>query len=204
MKQEAELTEMKHILERTGQFFDEADMAVAQADAPSGTSAPLLSGEDGRGKLGFITGTIPREKANSFERLMWRACRGNVFMRRVALEDKLMDAAKGEAVLKDLFIVFFQGSQLELRVRKICEGFQATQYPCPESTVERREMCTEVDTRLMDLQSVLATTNDHLKNILGRIAYQLSGWQVKVSYVTLCFASTITTRRTASVSDRTS
>jgi hypothetical protein len=34
--------------------------------------------------------------------------------------------AKGEPVLKDIFIIFFQGSMLESRVNKICEGFSAS------------------------------------------------------------------------------
>eukprot|EP00039_Didymoeca_costata_P018105 m.332133 g.332133 ORF g.332133 m.332133 type:complete len:848 (+) comp16883_c0_seq1:89-2632(+) len=181
MKQEAELTEMKHILTKTSTFFDEADAAQSIGELPTGAKQPLMS--DSRGKLGFIAGVIVREKAVSFERLMWRACRGNVFMRRVALEDKLMDAHKGEKVLKDVFIVFYQGSQLETRVRKICEGFQTTLYPCPDNNVERREMCVEVDTRLADLQNVLNTTKDHLRTNLGRTAFQLAGWQVKVTKI---------------------
>jgi len=187
-KQEAELTEMMHILNRTGQFFEEADNVAAESAGNVGTGAkePLMAeagGKYGRGKLGFIAGVIPREKANAFERLVWRACRGNVFVRRVSLEEKLMDAAKGEEILKDVFIVFFQGQQLETRVRKICDGFQTTLYPCPDNRVERNEMSTGVQTRLADLQNVLQTTNDHLKNNLYRTAGQLSGWQVKVTKI---------------------
>ena len=60
----------------------------------------------------------------SFERLAWRACRGNVFIRIIAMDN--CKNAKGETVLKDIFIIFFQGSILEQRVNKICEGFSAS------------------------------------------------------------------------------
>lgn len=53
-----------------------------------------------------------------------------------------------------MFAVFFQGDQLQFRVRKICEGFHATIYPCPESSSERREMAMEVMTRIEDLNTV--------------------------------------------------
>jgi len=181
IKQEAELTEMRHILTKTGQFFDQADLATQATEG--GQKEPLMAASDGRGKLGFIAGTIPRDKAGPFERLMWRACRGNVFMRRVQLDELLMDSFKGEKVKKDVFIVFYQGSQLETRVRKICEGFQTTQYPCPDNNVERRQMCVEVDTRMADLTNVLNTTHEHLLKNLDRTASHLAAWQVKVTKI---------------------
>jgi len=91
--------------------------------------------------------------------------------------------AKGEPVLKDIFIIFFQGSILEARVNKICEGFSAALYPCPDTTRERRIMSDEVQQRLSDLLKVLETSRDHLRKILSRIAYQLNDWQVKVTKI---------------------
>jgi V-type H+-transporting ATPase subunit a len=58
----------------------------------------------------------------SFERLLWRACRGNVFLRRVAMDEAITDPVTNEETFKEVFIVFFQGDELGARVRKICEG----------------------------------------------------------------------------------
>jgi len=191
LMQEGELLEMKCILTKTSTFFAEADRTIEVGDLgeTDGTvKESLLGRSDGRGKLGFIAGTIRRSKSVAFERLMWRACRGNVFVRRVQLAEKLT-AGKGtigetsEKVFKDVFIVFFQGSQLEARIKKICDGFQASLYPCPDNNAERTEMTREVDSRLADLQSVLGTTTEHLRNNLGRVAGQLAGWQVKVTKI---------------------
>lgn len=55
---------------------------------------------------------------------------------------------------KSVFIIFFQGDQLKSRVKKICEGFRATLYPCPETPAERREMAIGVMTRIEDLNTV--------------------------------------------------
>lgn len=41
-----------------------------------------------------------------------------------------------------------------MRVKKICEGFRATMYPCPEAPADRREMAMGVKTRLDDLNTV--------------------------------------------------
>ena len=73
---------------------------------------------------------------------------------------------QGEQVYKSVFIIFFQGEQLKLRVKKICEGFRATMYPCPEAPADRREMAMGVKTRLDDLSTVLSQTQDHRHRVL--------------------------------------
>ena len=39
----------------------------------------------------FVTGVIVRERMPTFERVLWRACRGNVFLRQANIEDTLED-----------------------------------------------------------------------------------------------------------------
>ena len=39
----------------------------------------------------FVAGVILLEKLHSFERLLWRACRGNVFLRHSQISDALED-----------------------------------------------------------------------------------------------------------------
>ncbi len=61
---------------------------------------------------------------------------------------------QGDQAYKSVFIIFFQGDQLKIRVKKICEGFRATLYPCPETPNDRREMAVGVMTRIEDLTTV--------------------------------------------------
>ncbi|KAK2096705.1 hypothetical protein P7K49_025739, partial [Saguinus oedipus] len=56
-----------------------------------------------------------------------------------------------EEIQKNIFIIFYQGEQLRQKIKKICDGFRATVYPCPEPAVERREMLESVNVRLEDL-----------------------------------------------------
>ncbi|KAI2649195.1 V-type proton ATPase 116 kDa subunit a1 [Labeo rohita] len=152
-----ELTELKHILRRTQQFFDE-------------TCLPCR----------FVAGVINRERIPTFERMLWRVCRGNVFLRQTEIEDPLEDPTTGDQVHKSVFIIFFQGDQLKNRVKKICEGFRASLYPCPETPQERKEMAAGVNTRIDDLQMVLNQTEDHRQRVLQAAAKTIRVWFIKV------------------------
>ncbi|XP_053471241.1 V-type proton ATPase 116 kDa subunit a isoform X2 [Ictalurus furcatus] len=173
-----ELTELKHILRRTQQFFDEMeDPALLEEssillDPTEVVRAPL--------RLGFVAGVIGRERIPTFERMLWRVCRGNVFLRQAGIEDPLEDPTTGDQVHKSVFIIFFQGDQLKNRVKKICEGFRATLYPCPETPQERKEMAAGVNTRIDDLQMVLNQTEDHRQRVLQAAAKTLRVWFIKV------------------------
>lgn len=177
-----ELTELKHILRKTQVFFDE------MADNQNEDEQAQLLGEEGvrasqpgqNLKLGFVAGVILRERLPAFERMLWRACRGNVFLRQAMIESPLEDPANGDQVYKSVFIIFFQGDQLKTRVKKICEGFRATLYPCPEAPADRREMAMGVMTRIEDLNTVLGQTQDHRHRVLVAAAKNLKNWFVKV------------------------
>lgn len=65
-------------------------------------------------------------------------------------------------------------------MKKICEGFRATLYPCPETPAERREMAIGVMTRIEDLNTVLGQTQDHRHRVLVAAAKNIKNWFVKV------------------------
>ncbi|XP_038241132.1 V-type proton ATPase 116 kDa subunit a1 isoform X6 [Dermochelys coriacea] len=174
-----ELTELKFILRKTQQFFDE----MADPDLLEESSSLLEPSEIGRGaplRLGFVAGVINRERIPTFERMLWRVCRGNVFLRQAEIENPLEDPVTGDYVHKSVFIIFFQGDQLKNRVKKICEGFRASLYPCPETPQERKEMASGVNTRIDDLQMVLNQTEDHRQRVLQAAAKNIRVWFIKV------------------------
>ncbi|XP_056672712.1 V-type proton ATPase 116 kDa subunit a 1 isoform X6 [Monodelphis domestica] len=174
-----ELTELKYILRKTQQFFDE----MADPDLLEESSNLLDPNEIGRGtplRLGFVAGVINRERMPTFERMLWRVCRGNVFLRQSEIENPLEDPVTGDNVHKSVFIIFFQGDQLKNRVKKICEGFRASLYPCPETPQERKEMASGVNTRIDDLQMVLNQTEDHRQRVLQATAKNIRVWFIKV------------------------
>lgn len=49
-------------------------------------------------KLGYVSGLVSREKSMAFERILFRATRGNVFLKQVVLDDTVIDPVSGEKV----------------------------------------------------------------------------------------------------------
>ncbi|ULU02278.1 hypothetical protein L3Y34_002083 [Caenorhabditis briggsae] len=197
----SELTELKHILRKTQTFFEEVDhdrwRILEGGGGRSGGSteeqSPLIDIGDNEDdsmrhfsaqaamlRLGFVAGVIQRERLPAFERLLWRACRGNVFLRTSEIDDVLNDTVTGDPVNKCVFIIFFQGDQLKTKVKKICEGFRATLYPCPDTPQERREMSIGVMTRIEDLKTVLGQTQDHRHRVLVAASKNVRMWLTKV------------------------
>ena len=160
-----------------------AHEAVLRAPRVRSTLIDRAQDEGGAGgglQLGFVAGVILRERLPAFEKMLWRACRGNVFLRVAEIEDPLEDPHTGDQVFKSVFVTFFQGEQLKSRVKKICEGFRATLYPCPDQASDRREMAVGVMQRLEDLNTVLGQTNDHRHRVLVAAAKNIKVWFVKV------------------------
>uniref|UniRef100_G3PRS2 V-type proton ATPase subunit a n=1 Tax=Gasterosteus aculeatus aculeatus TaxID=481459 RepID=G3PRS2_GASAC len=163
---------------------DMIDLEMEDPNLLEESSALMEGSEGGRGaplRLGrFVAGVIGRERIPTFERMLWRVCRGNVFLRKAEIEDPLEDPATGDQVHKSVFIIFFQGDQLKNRVKKICEGFRASLYPCPETPQERKEMLAGVNSRIDDLQMVLNQTEDHRQRVLQAASKTMRVWFIKV------------------------
>ncbi|XP_069618937.1 V-type proton ATPase 116 kDa subunit a 4 [Ranitomeya imitator] len=178
-----ELTELKHLLKKTQDFFEaEANLPdeFFNEDTSSLLELRTVPSAAAAGKLGFTAGVIGRERMASFERLLWRVCRGNIYLKYSELDTALEDPVTKEEVKKNVFIIFYQGDQLKQKIRKICEGFKATVYPCPESASERRDMAADVNTRIEDLNAVITQTESHRQRVLLEAAQNLSGWMIKV------------------------
>ncbi|XP_033625412.1 V-type proton ATPase 116 kDa subunit a-like isoform X1 [Asterias rubens] len=183
-----ELTEHRHVLRNTTDFFAEAELFQhdREEEEARSTAYHRFGIEDGvrqmhsSVKFGFVAGVLGRERVPAFEKTLWRVCHGNVFLRHSPIEEQLEDPSTGDEVFKHVFIAFFQGEQLGGRVKKVCEGFHATLYPCPENAMERSEMCTGVAKRLEDLKRVLVQTVDHRQRVLASAAVTLWVWFVKV------------------------
>ena len=56
--------------------------------------------------LRFVAGVIAQERLATFERVLWRACRGNVFVRQAPINDPLEDPTT--VCLSKLCITNFQ------------------------------------------------------------------------------------------------
>nr|XP_015210120.1 PREDICTED: V-type proton ATPase 116 kDa subunit a isoform 1-like [Lepisosteus oculatus] len=187
-----EMMEMKYLLQMTEDFFEEAESQLSCSELPSEDSESLTFSSrrcsrrassistGGPLRLGFVAGVIKQERFPAFEKVLWRMFHGNFVLRHAEIQAPSEDFVGEELVKKDIFIVFLQGEQFKGKTRKICEGFQASLYPCPDTVHARMEMRTSVDLRIEDLQTVLRQTDEYRESILTSTAASLHEWNTKV------------------------
>ncbi|XP_052495217.1 V-type proton ATPase 116 kDa subunit a 4 [Budorcas taxicolor] len=177
-----ELTEFKYLLKKTQDFFEtEANLADDFfVEDTSGLLELRPAPAYISGKLGFTAGVVNRERMASFERLLWRICRGNIYVKFSEMDTVLEDPVTREEIKKNIFIIFYQGEQLREKIKKVCDGFRATVYPCPELALERKEMLQGVNMRLEDLFTVLTQTESHRQSLLQEAAANWHSWAMKV------------------------
>nr|CDJ92938.1 ATPase domain containing protein [Haemonchus contortus] len=197
-----EMREFQYVLQRVEQFFEVhmEDEAMINIEAPgaeqdslnksisagghiSGQNdvplTPLLNDEKGENAW-FVAGVIPLDKRNTFERVLWRACRRTAFVRISDVTLTLEDPVTLAPIMKCVFIVFFKGESLKLIIDKVCDGFNARQYPCPKTSKERQQALFETIARIQDLKTVIDSTKNHRFTILENVAKDLPIWLKKV------------------------
>jgi V-type H+-transporting ATPase subunit a len=70
-------------------------------------------------RLGFMAGTIEVDKLYAFERLLFRATRGNMFLRSAAV-GKVIDPNTNKEREKAVFVVFYAGDRAKMKITKVC------------------------------------------------------------------------------------
>ncbi|XP_027356468.1 V-type proton ATPase subunit a3-like isoform X2 [Abrus precatorius] len=189
-----ELVEYKLVLQKAGEFFVSAQSRAIEQQREyesrhlSGESmeTPLLQDQELTGdsskqvKLGFLAGLVPREKSMTFERILFRATRGNVFLRQATVEDPVIDPVSGEKTEKNVFVVFYAGEKAKAKILKICEAFGANRYPFAEELGKQAQMITEVSGRLLELKTTIDAGLLHRDNLLNTIGAQFEEWDLLV------------------------
>ncbi len=102
---------------------------------------PLLNAEAGAGaaaavdkdmRFSFLAGVVNEEDRGRFERMLFRATKGNVYTRFAEIDLPLVDPVTGELRKKDVFVIFYKSATIERKVTKICDAFAARRYPVPD------------------------------------------------------------------------
>ncbi|KAG1362468.1 V-type proton ATPase subunit a3 [Cocos nucifera] len=185
-----ELLEYRLILQKAGEFFYSAQSSAtaqqreieAQQVFDGSLDSPLLLEQESLAdpskqvKLGFVSGLVPKEKSMAFERILFRATRGNMYLKQVAVDDPVTDPVSGEKVAKNVFVVFYSGERTKTKILKICEAFGANRYPFTEDVGKQMQMIDEVSGKISELKTTIDVGLIHRDNILKNIGYQFEQW----------------------------
>ncbi|KAK9220375.1 hypothetical protein WN943_009025 [Citrus x changshan-huyou] len=154
-----------------------------------------------------------KRKDNGFERILFHATRGNVFLKQSVVEDPVADPVSGEKVEKNVFVVFYSGDRAKKKIVKICDAFGANCYPFTEYLGKQFQMITEaciilmgvgctiagiVSGRISELRTTIDVGLVHRSNLLQTIADQFEQWNLlkeKVIYRTLNMLSMDVTKK---------
>ncbi|CAL8263993.1 unnamed protein product [Lota lota] len=128
----------------------------------------------------FVAGVVHPWKVPSFERLLWRACRGYIIVDFREMEGKLEHPDTGEMVQWTVFLISYWGEQIGQKVKKICDCFRTQTFAYPESTLEREEILRGLHGSINDIKAVLSQTETFLQQLLVRAVAVLPQWRVSV------------------------
>ncbi|KMZ65135.1 hypothetical protein ZOSMA_338G00190 [Zostera marina] len=131
-------------------------------------------------KLGFVSGLIPKEKTMAFERTLFRATRGNMFLKQAAVENLVTDPVSGDKIAKNVFVAFYSGERAKEKIIKICDSFGANRYPHADDLERRREIIEEVSRKISELKVTVDVGLQHRENLLKHINDQFAQWNLLV------------------------
>ncbi|KAL4559400.1 hypothetical protein LXL04_031538 [Taraxacum kok-saghyz] len=184
-----ELLEYKLVLQKAGEFFHHAQSNATSQQREYGDrllegsmDSPLLLEQEmttdisKQVKLGFVSGLVPRDKSVAFERILFRATRGNVFLKQDVVQQAVCDPVLGDKVEKNVFVVFYSGERAKNKVLKICDAFGANRYPFTDDIGKRHQMITEVSGKLSELKTTIDVGVLHWSTVVQSIANQYDQW----------------------------
>jgi len=190
-----EKVELQEVLEKARRFFmtDAPRLAVSElttgggrGDTSNGTKSERFlreetEGEDARDmdmRFSSITGVVAADEKSRFERMIFRATRGNCFVRFANIKQPIVDPESGAAVEKVVFIVFYKSLSIETKLKKICDAFSAHRYSLPDMddapAVDR--MLTENAQELVDSRTVLLKNQDTRFRLCRMLAKHTERW----------------------------
>ncbi|KAJ0404793.1 hypothetical protein P43SY_003469 [Pythium insidiosum] len=211
-----ERKELQEIISRAGEFFeiDLPDVPLTRRSASSRTSSRSLATPMGYGfnpaaaaggmgigaagdqeatlRFRNITGVVPADERLKFERMVFRTTRGNCFSRFSPIEEPITDPSTGSPVEKHAFVIFFQSTFIENKLRKICDAFHARLYTLP-SMDDRAAILNLIQTNNAELNQsnlILRRNRESCILLCRDLAEQLESWkwsvlQEKATYHTL-------------------
>eukprot|EP01006_Ploeotia_vitrea_P042674 TRINITY_DN66651_c1_g1_i2.p1 TRINITY_DN66651_c1_g1~~TRINITY_DN66651_c1_g1_i2.p1 ORF type:complete len:842 (+),score=90.96 TRINITY_DN66651_c1_g1_i2:42-2528(+) len=177
--------EFKAVLEQPPGFF-RGDTGEQQQLGVRETTGLLETGRSGA--LRYICGVIEQDKYNLFDRLVYRATRGNMFIRATPCETPFEDPFTGKQQEKAVFVVFFSAQRVYDKIVKLCESLQASTYPYNiDNPREVQQMQSKVNDTITNLERTITATKAVRAELHNNIARNIYAWKRTVMTEKSCF-----------------
>lgn len=155
------LKKLKHILFFFSYKAESRQDTIRNSLDIQDDSAPLLENDVEQNNydsenlhLGYVTGVISRARMQTFERVLWRSLRGNLYMKSAEIDEPIVDPDTDSVVDKNVFCIFAHGTEIIAKIKKISESLGGTLYTIDDSADKRRDSLLEVTSRIEDLNNV--------------------------------------------------
>lgn len=180
--------EYHHLLIKARKFLGEAtDIQRTEdldADEVGIAMSPLVGSADERGtyqtdEISFsnIAGVLPSDDKVRFERMIYRATRGNCYLRFSPLSSRALDAS-GKQIDKTCFIVFYKSRAIESKIRRICDAFGAHRYDLTNLNrpyeLDRQQQQNHRE--MVDAKTIIDKNTEARLRICLEVAISLEEW----------------------------
>jgi len=180
--------ELKYVLTEALKYSDSNDDEL-MADASAANQA------NDAVKFNYMTGVVDDSEHLSFQKMIFRATRGNCFVRFTPiLGENKPDGSPGDPVLfadpvtdekkeKQVFIAMFPGREIESQLRKICSAYGANIYEIPdiENTRELHEEIRVASDEIADAHHIQLYNRKQAETTAELLARNLQQWKIQVN-----------------------
>lgn len=125
-----------------------------------------------------IAGVIPSQDRVRFERMLFRATRGNCYIRFADIEEPLVNTATGTEVSKSVFLILYKSTSIEAKIRRICDAFSAHRFDMPNldrpRDIETQQQANHRE--LEDAKRVLDKNTESRVRLCVELAQSVEEW----------------------------
>jgi len=186
--------ELQEVLEKARRFFmtDAPRLAVSElstkSDRKGDDKEEALIDEEGGAqndmdmRFSSITGVVSEDEKTRFERMIFRATRGNCYIRFAPIKQPIICPKTKALEHKCVFIIFYKSLTIEKKLQKICDAFEANRYSLPDmdDSPAVDNMLTENAQELVDSRTVLLKNQDTRFRLCKMLSENTERWLWKV------------------------
>lgn len=115
--------------------------------------------------IGHLAGVILREEQERFNKLIFRATRGNAIVCFKELSKPIVDYV-GRKFFKSAYVIIFQeGEFIRDKIIRVCDSFSGERYEIPYGGFTNK--LKELEIRIRDARKILTNTRDELRKFLS-------------------------------------